>query len=89
MDMNEKVKAFATAISDVYREEGEREIYAFQKLELKDDFTGDLTAMLIAMQLVAQKVTRSNWDIIDFTHVLNKIAVQYVMDEKEETPNDD
>lgn len=84
--IEEKALHFLTAISDVYQDEENRELEAFGKMEFSEDVTGDFTAMLIAMKLVFERITGSDGgDLIDFTHVLNKLAVQYIMDNDHET----
>ena len=81
MSTEEKALHFLTALLDVYRDEDRRELEAFSKLEFTDDFTDDFTAMLLAMKLLLERLTGdgSN-DLIDFTHVLNKLAVQHIME---------
>lgn len=81
MTTEEKAFHFITALSDVYRDDDSRELGAFSKLELSDDVTDDITAILIAFRFVAQQLTGHDGDLIDFTHILNKLAVQYVMEE--------
>jgi hypothetical protein len=88
MDMNTKISIFTAAIKDVYREEEKRKLYSFPKMDLCGDFTDDLTAMLFAMYEFAKKITGNDWDIIDFTHVLNKLAVQCLLEDKEDKDND-
>lgn len=80
--IKEKAIYFLTAMLDVYRDEDRREFEAFSKLEFDEsgDVTGDITAMLLAMQVVCERLTGYDGDIIDFTHLLNRIAVQYVME---------
>ena len=79
-DVCKKAMHFFAALSDVYRDEESRDLPAFSALEFGDDFTDDFTAMLLAMATIFDKVVGYDGDLIDFTHVLNKIAVQYVMD---------
>lgn len=38
--------------------------------------------MLIAFQFVVQRLAGYDGDLIDFTHVLNKLAVQHIMDKQ-------
>ena len=78
----EKAVQFLTALLDVYRDEDSRELEAFSKLELTNDATGDITAMLLAMQFVCQRLTGYDGDLIDFTHTLNKLAVQHIMEKQ-------
>lgn len=78
--IEEKALRFLTALQDVYRDEENRELEAFAKLELGGDFTEDFTAMLLAMKVMIERITDFVGDIIDFTHMLNKLAVQYCME---------
>ena len=43
------------------------------------------TAELIAMMLQFQNLTGQDVDIIDFTHILNKLATKYLLDNRSET----
>lgn len=76
----EKAMHFLMALSDVYRDEENRELDAFSAIKFSDDITEDFTAMLIAMNLIFDRIVGSDGDLIDFTHVLNKLAVQHIMD---------
>ena len=76
----EKAFHFLAALGDVYRDEESRELEAFSAIEFSDDVTEDFTAMLIAMSLIFERITGHEGDLIDFTHVLNKLAVQHIMD---------
>lgn len=79
----EKAMHFLTAFADVYRDEDNRELEAFSKMEFSDDVTEDVTAMLLAMKVFVDRITGDDGDIIDFTHMLNKLAVQYVMERED------
>lgn len=89
MTIEEKAIHFITALTDTYREEEERELEAFSKLELTDDATDDITAMLMAFQFVVQRLTNFDGDLIDFTHILNKLAIQHLMQHKTVKPKGD
>lgn len=78
--IEQKALCFLTALMDVYRDEENRELDAFSGMEFSDDVTEDFTAMLLAMKVVVERVAGYDGDIIDFTHMLNKLAVQYVME---------
>ncbi len=78
--IEEKALHFLTALSDVYRDKETRELEAFDKMELSKDATEDFTAMLLAMKTIFDRVTGSDGDLIDFSHILNKLAVQYIME---------
>lgn len=80
MKTEEKALIFLTALTDVYRDEENRDLGAFEKLEFTGDFAGDVTAMLIAVKAMVESITEYDGDIIDFTHMLNKLAVQYVVE---------
>lgn len=80
--IQEKVMQFVAALSDVYRDGENRELEAFGKMDFSEDVTDDFTAMLVAMHFVFGRITGSDGDLIDFTHILNKLAVQYIMDGK-------
>ena len=88
MEIKQKALNFLTALTDVYRDEERRELDAFEKLELTDDMTDDATAMLVAMHFMFQQILGYDGDLIDFTHMLNKLAFQYLMD-REEEPDED
>lgn len=81
--LKDKVTRFVCALSDVYRDEEKRELDAFDKLEVEDDLTEDITAMLLAMVVMCQKLTDFDGDLIDFTHMLNKLVVQHIIEGKE------
>lgn len=80
-NIDRKVLCFLTALADVYRDEENRELTVFPKMELTDDITEDFTALLVAMKVLFDKLAGDDGrDLIDFTHVLNKLAVQHIMD---------
>lgn len=82
MKIEEKIVRFFVALSDVYREEENRQLCTLEKLGIDlDDVTGDFTAMLIAMKHMYIRITGDDTsDLIDFTHILNKLAIQYAME---------
>ena len=80
----EKALHFVAALADVYRDEENRELVAFSKMEITNDFTEDFTAMLLAMNLVCEQLTGYDGDLIDFTHMLNKLAIQHIMEKGKE-----
>ena len=82
MDLRMKISTFVAALSDAYKDEEDRDLPAFPKMDLDGDFTEDLTAMLFAMHAVAKLITENDWDILEFTHILNTLTVQYLMEDK-------
>lgn len=85
-NLEEKAHQFLVALLDVYRDEEKRELPVFDKLELGEDLNEDLTAMLVAMAAFVQEVSNWDGDLIDFTHALNKLAFQYLMEGKTDNP---
>ncbi len=81
--IEEKALHFLAALSDVYRDEEDRELDAFSKMSFSEDVTEDFTAMVLAMNLICEKITGFDGDLIDFTHMLNKLAVQHIMNKQE------
>lgn len=81
------ILCFQTALSDVYRDEEERQLFAIPKLEIHgddEDITDHFTAMLYAMFWLIQSLADYDGDIIDFTHMLNKLAVMHLLEQKSE-----
>jgi hypothetical protein len=77
-----KVLCFLTALFDVYRDEENRELATFSKLDIGDDFTEDFTALLLAVSVLCEQLTGYDGDLIDLIHMLNKLAIQHIMDKK-------
>lgn len=79
MDFDDKILVFLSAISDAYKEEDDRESFPKLKLNPKD-LTDDITAMLMAQYLLYQRMTgNEDEDVVGFTHLLNRLAIQYIM----------
>ncbi len=80
MKTENKALAFLSAISNAYKEEEEREDFPKIEINMKD-ITGDLTAMLMALFMTYRNLTGDEEkDIVGFTYLLNRLAIQYVMD---------
>lgn len=80
MKFNDKVMNFLIAIANVYKSEENQD--AVQTMELNDEnITEDLTALLYAFEVFFHQITGEGMDIIDFTHLLNKLAFQHLMDD--------
>ncbi len=79
-NIEEKALQFLTALSDAYQDEENRQLEAFGKMEFSEDATEDFTAMLLAMKAIFDQISGSDGDLIDFTHILNKLAVQCIME---------
>lgn len=82
-----KILIFATQIMNAYRDEEEREYT--QPLELtSEELTDDFIAMLQAMNVNYVRITGDNLDLIGFTHLLNRLAFQHLL-ENNAKANDD
>lgn len=56
---------------------------AIQKIDIeKVDANNLFTAILLAYKTLFEELTSSDIDLIDFTHILNKLAVQYILGDK-------
>lgn len=79
----QKILSFAVALNDVYKDEDEKESLAMTPLELKEEsLTEDFTAMIYAMWAMYVKVTGGDIDIIGFTHIVNRLALQQLLKDK-------
>lgn len=80
--LHQKTLSIYTSISNVYSDEDER--CEISKIEILGDITEDVEAMLLAMKLFIDNISDDirHEDLIGFTHILNRVAVQYLLDEK-------
>lgn len=79
----QKILHFAVALNDVYKDGEEKESLAMPALELKEEsLTEDFTAMIYAMWTMYIKVTGDDIDIIGFTHIVNRLALQQLLKDK-------
>lgn len=80
---NEKVYTFFCMLMNAYKDE-EDMTPAAPKLQLGDDATEDITAMMMAIMLFCKQVapeTVEDMDVIGFTHMLNRVAIQHVFED--------
>lgn len=76
----DKILHFAVALTDVYKEEEEKESHHLTPLELKEDeLTEDFTAMIYALWAFYKNITGEDLDILEFTHIVNRLAVLQLM----------
>ena len=76
----EKVLHFAAALSDVYKEDEDKESCEMSPLELREEeLTEDFTAMIYAQYALYKRITGDDIDILGFTHVMNRLAFQQLM----------
>lgn len=77
----EKAALFNTMLKNAYRDEDNQEFV--QKLELKEsELTEDFTAMLQGYYFLYREITEDDIDLVGFTHLLNRLAIQYLNDKK-------
>lgn len=83
--VEKRAYVFTHALLDMYKDKDNRKTLDMEKLELGQDFAQDLTAMLIALSTVYDMVTagHDDKDLIEFTHLLNSLAVQHILDCRE------
>ena len=75
------------AIKNAYRSE-ENQV-SLQKMQLNDDnLTEDFVAIVYALNIFMREVTEQEFDIVDFTNLLNKLVVQYLLQQKEIDENE-
>ena len=80
MTLNEKIINFMEAIKNAYRSE-ENQV-SLQKMQLNDDnLTEDFVALVYALNMFFNKVTGQDIDVIDFTHLMNKLVFQRLIDD--------
>ncbi len=69
-------------LNNIFREDDDIEpVMAVNVEDVNEEF---FTAELIAMFMQFKNLTGQEMDIIDFTHILNKLAFQYIQDRNEE-----
>lgn len=82
MTLNEKIINFMEAIKNAYRSE-ENQV-PLQKMRLNDDnLTEDFVAIAYALNMFVREVTEQEFDVVDFTNLLNKLVVQHLLVQKE------
>lgn len=77
---DEKVLHFATALTDVYKSEEEKEGNHLSPLQLKEEeLTEDFTAMVYAQWVFYNRITQEDVNILEFSHIINHLVVQQLM----------
>lgn len=80
---SEKVVNLCASLMNTYKDEESRDY--IDQLEMdKEDITEDFTAMLYSMWVIYRKMVDDTEDIIGFTHLLNRLAIQHIMENEEE-----
>lgn len=81
-----KIQVFLTALQDCYRSEENRVGMSLPKLELSNgEITDDFLAIIQAFYLFYKGLTEDETaDILEFTHIINRIVVQDLIADSEE-----
>lgn len=81
-EFNKRVEKFVTAFRDLYLDVDEREGAETTKIELKEEnLTDDFTAMIIAVHLLYASITGDDdTDLIGFTHMVNRLVFQWLLE---------
>lgn len=78
-----KVVCFLTSLQNAYQDDEDKE--DFPRLDFKEEeLTEDFTAMLVALFVLYTRITGEDTDLIGFTNILNRLALQNVLNENEE-----
>lgn len=77
---------FLTALSDVYRDEEDRELQSLVPLDItEEDLTQNFQAMIWAMLLFYEKVSGDKgMDPLDFVALINRLVFQRILEEQKE-----
>lgn len=84
---SEKVINLGTSLMNTYKDEESRD-YVDQLEMDKEELTEDFTAMLYAMYFIYKRMVDDSEDIIGFTHLLNRLAIQHIMENEGDEAND-
>ena len=81
-NVNDKAMVLYRALGNAYMDEENRSYDT--KLNFNEEhFEEDITAMLLAAYMIFTRLTKIEMDILEFTHVLNKLAVQNILEIQE------
>ena len=87
-NFDRKALIFNQSIRNAYIEEEQRPDYG--KLDLnEDELTEDFTAMLYGLYIFYKELIDENCDLIDFIGILNRLAVQKIVEDSEEKSNEE
>lgn len=81
-DMQNLVVNIYSNMNNIFRSEDDVEPVMPVEVETVDE--NFFTAELIALKLQFGRLTQQKVDLIDFTHILNKLVVQYLLENNAE-----
>ena len=77
-DMQNLLINIYSNMNNILREDDDRE--PVMPIKMEDIDENFFTAELMALKIQFEKLTQQQIDLIDFTHILNKLAVQYLLE---------
>ena len=77
-DMQNLLINIYSNMNNILREDDDRE--PVMPIKMEDIDENFFTAELMALKIQFEKLTQQQVDLIDFTHILNKLAVQYLLE---------
>lgn len=88
-ERDQKILAFYIALTDVYRDEEDRDLSSVPAIEISDDgdVTEDVYCILRAVHIMLMKITGNyDMDVLDAVAILNRVVFRFT--KKEEESND-
>jgi hypothetical protein len=77
-DMQNLLINIYSNMNNIFREDDDREpVMAIKIEDIDENF---FTAELMALKMQFENLTQQQVDLIEFTHILNKLAVQYLLE---------
>ena len=77
-DMQNLLINIYSNMNNILREDDDKE--PVMPIKMEDIDENFFTAELMALKIQFEKLTQQQVDLIDFTHILNKLAVQYLLE---------
>ena len=77
-DMQNLLINIYSNMNNILREDEDKE--PVMPIKMEDIDENFFTAELMALKIQFEKLTQQQVDLIDFTHILNKLAVQYLLE---------
>jgi hypothetical protein len=81
-DMQNLIVNVYSNMNNIFKKE--EDIQPVMPINLKDVDENFFTAELMALKLQFEHLTLEEVDLIEFTHILNKLAVQYLLENNED-----
>lgn len=88
-ERDQKILAFYIALTDVYKDEEERDLSSIPAIKISDngDVTEDFYCILRAIHIMLMKTTgNDDMDVLDAVAMLNRVAFRF-LEQPQETQN--